>query len=282
MYISIIPTSKSQGKLPYSYFVSPVWDNQIRIGWVVEIPYGKDIILGIISSIEEIPPTNISIQDIRPIHSVVSITPILDADQISVIQKISQRYFLPIHKSLSLFLPTSLIRRIEKRNYVLSRNFKDDLGKLDSITIHHYIKYAFSPKDLKKYLQPQSVIIFPDDMMLFSFLEWQKKEDTILFIPTEATITKRTQAWIDIYEQKYEIIVWTRRLLYYNLSAYKNIIYIEDAFGGEQFQYPTSIRSLDVLCFISNTHSYNITVVSSSPSLELFAKFPKSKIHTIK
>ncbi|GAB0175139.1 MAG: hypothetical protein HHAS10_10180 [Candidatus Altimarinota bacterium] len=282
MYISVIPTSKSQGKSPYIYFVSPTWENQITIGGLVEIPFGKEILFGIVTSFEIAGSLDINTYEIRPIHSVICSSPILDIQQLKVILRLSEKYFLPIHKSLSLFLPIALLRRLEKRNFILSDTPRNKGEVFSSISIHHYIESTFSPKDIKEYLKPESVILFPDDMMLFSFFKGKINDDSISLIPTEATITKRIQAWIDIYEKKYEIIVGTRRLLYYNLKAYKNIIYIEDAFGVEQFQYPTSIRSLDVLSFILESHSHNITIISSSPSLELFAKFPKSKIQTMK
>lgn len=113
-------------------------------------------------------------------------------------------------------------------------------------------------------------------------MEMKKKDKTILFLPTESTSAKRVQAWIDIYEWKYEIIVWTRRLLYYNLTQYKNIIYIEDAFWSQQFQYPITLRSLDVLALQSAKMKQHITLVSSSPTLELFAKFPTAHITPIR
>lgn len=283
MYISVIPTTKSQGRIPYTYFVSKTWEAQIVVWWVVEIPFGKDIIIGVIVSIEGLPPWSIDVEDIRPIHAVLSSTSLLDASLLKIVSFLAERYFLPIHKSLALFLPAPLLHRLEKRNYILITppNHLPE-KKSSSVSIHHFINHIFSPNDLSAYLESGTVIIFPDDIMLFTFLESRKKEKNILIIPTEATSAKRVQAWIDIYEWKYEIIVWTRRLLYYNLTAYKNIIYVEDAFGALNFQYPITIRSLDVLTSLWLSHKHSLTIISSSPTLELFAKFPLAEIISIK
>ncbi len=284
MFITVIPTSKSQGKYPYSYFVSSTWEDQINIGGLVEIPYGKDILVWIIVSKEDIPPQWIEITDIRPIHSVLSTTAILDSALLEVVCGLAERYFLPIHKALALFLPAPLLHRLEKKNYILEISSRDSLPqeKNNPPEIHHYINHTFHPSDCNVYLTPGSVLIFPDDVMLYVFMEMKKKDKTILFLPTESTSAKRVQAWIDIYEWKYEIIVWTRRLLYYNLTQYNNIIYIEDAFWSQQFQYPITLRSLDVLALQSAKMKQHITLVSSSPTLELFAKFPTAHITPIR
>jgi primosomal protein N' len=281
MFITVIPTTKSQGKYPYSYFVSSTWDEQISIGGLVEIPYGKDILVWIVVSKENTPPHWMEISDIRPIHSVLSTTPILDGSTLEVICELAERYFLPIHKALALFLPAPLLSRLEKRNYILEVSREIQSTHIPP-EIHHYINQTFSPEDCNEYLTSGSVLIFPDDIMLYTFMESRKKEKTILVLPTESTSAKRVQAWIDIFEWKYEIIVWTRRLLYYNLSAYKSIVYIEDAFGSQQFQYPITLRSLDVLTLICAKQKQQCILVSSSPTLELFAKFPWAKITSIK
>lgn len=58
------------------------------------------------------------------------------------------------------------------------------------------------------------------------------------------------------------------------------MIYIEDAFGGEQFQYPSKIRSLDIF---SGWIEYmpRTTIVTSSPTLELFHRFRQFSLRNI-
>lgn len=279
MFISVIPLSKTQGRNPYLYIVNALWKNQVVIGWLVEVPFWKDIITALIISVEEALPEDIDTSYIRPIHAVISSTSLIDSEQIVAILAIARRYFLPIHKALALFLPASLLTRLEKRNFILEKaSTEQNRLKDQEMRVEHYIHTTFSPKHLEQYMRENSVILFPDDVMLYTFMKWNNAEAWILILPTEATPTKRVQGWIDISEKKYKIIVWTRRLLYYNLSAYKNIVYIEDAFWWEQFQYPISLRSLDVLAALSQSPKHQITIVSSSPTLELFKKFPQAKI----
>jgi hypothetical protein len=168
--------------------------------------------------------------------------------------------------------------RLAKRHYVLETPHIEARASSSSVAIHHFISRTFSPPDLSEYLTDGSVIVFSSDMLMRVFTHGKVKDSTILLLSASATATKKSQAWMDIYEWKYRIIVWTRRILYYNLSAYKNIVYIEDAFGVEHYQYPISIKSLDILDFIAENTPLDITIVTSSPSLDLFATFPKAKI----
>ena len=122
MLISVIPTTKSHGTRPYPYRVHTPWIEQIKIGNLIEIPYGKDVLLAIVSEIipEERYAEYEGISDqIRPILSVVSSNPLVTNGTLATVASLAERYFLPIHKALSLFLPQALMNRLEKRNYLL-------------------------------------------------------------------------------------------------------------------------------------------------------------------
>jgi len=62
-----------------------------------------------------------------------------------------------------------------------------------SVTVKHAIHHIFTPKDLDEYLKPDTVIIFPDDVMLYTFMDKKKVEKNTLLLPTESTNTKRVQ-----------------------------------------------------------------------------------------
>jgi hypothetical protein len=126
---------------------------------------------------------------------------------IDAIIMLADRYFLLIHKAISLFLPSPLLARLEKRNYVLETPHIEARAPSSSVAIHHFISHTFSPLDLSEHLTDGSVIIFASDMMLRVFMHSVETDSTILILPSYATTTKKSQAWIDIYERKYRIIV---------------------------------------------------------------------------
>ncbi len=288
MYISVIPLRHSLSKHPYIYFVPEIWYDAISIGYLVEIPIGKHIVEWIVAKVDIHPPEDIDPISIKSIIRVIASIEIIAPYMIGMIEGIADRYFLLIHKVASMFLPAPLLTRLDKKNYILGDiSWKDLQPKKiqeKSTEIHHYIDSIFSAKDIAVYLKPKTVFIFPDDIFL-SLFRADMPENTleeIGFIPTDLTPSRRVSAWIDSYNEKYSIIFWTRRILYYNLSQYENIIYIEDSFGMEQYTYPIKIQNIDILKALKHSESHAITIISSTPSLTTLSHFQKAKFITIR
>ncbi len=294
MYIAVIPLSRSLHPRPYTYFVTSTWSEQIVMGGMVEVSIWHYIERWIVASIGFAPPNDIPLESIKPILSVISSIPLLPPYILTAILSIAGRYSLPIHKALALFFPVPLQSRLDKKNYLLKNHSSNEENTNNpQLRILNFVDTIFNPStNIENFLEEGAVFIFPDDMFLSSFedaidtnLEKLGQENTTLTYSkfyAESTPTRRSQGWIDIYEKKYKIIVWTRRLLYYNLEKYKHIIYIEDAFGMEYYQYPTRIKNLDILRYIALSQKFDITIISSSPTLSLFANFRDFQIIPIR
>lgn len=283
MYISVIPLRHSLSRYPYTYFVGEDWREDISPGYLVEIPLGKNMIEGIVAAIDIPIPETLESSDIRAIIRVIAGVEIIAQYTIEMILWIAEKYFLPIHKVASMFLPAPLLTKLDKKNYILEKNLEENPPPWIS-RIHHYIDSIFCPEDISRYLIPGSVLIFPDDILLSLFAKSIPESimPHVAHVPTDLTSTKRVSAWIDAYMKKYSIIFWTRRILYYNLSAYSHIVYIEDTFGTEQYQYPIKIQNLDILKALENTNKHSITIVSSSPGLMTLAYFRHFGIEPIR
>ena len=174
---------------------------------------------------------------------------------------------IPIHRVLGFFLPQNTLRRVLKYNIHSLKTGKKEKETTQERIFHIPLTHGVDTAIIESYLEDGTVCICPDDFTL-SRLEtvFQKKED-ILFLYKESTEVRKAQAWKDIYEGKYRIIFWNRKLLYYNLEAYKKIIYLEDAFGTEYFHYPSKIQYIDVLRQIADTSSLDIVVLSTVSKL---------------
>lgn len=283
MFISVIPLRHSLSTEPYTYFVWEDWRMEIHIWGLVEIPLGKNITTGIISGIlPEWYKAGEGIE-IRPIISILSSIQLLPEYILKVILLLSERYYIPIHKIAAFFLPSPLLSRLDKKNYILSIE-PPDTSRKPKHEIHNYIDHIFSQKDMSHYIEEWTVFAFPDDIFVTLF-EPHENEDSpyhTITLLNESTPTRKSQTWIDIAEKKGDIIVWTRRILYYNLSCYKRLIYVEDAFMSETFQYPSRIRNLDILKAVSDSSHLDIIIISSSPTLSLLADFRDFEMKTIK
>ncbi len=275
MYIHVIPFSHSLSITPFTYSVPPIWETSIVLWWLVEIPFWKTMDQGIIVNIFWEDVGKGDTDTIKPIERVIASISLLAPYQIQCIFLISQRYLIPIHRVLKMFLPTPLMKRLEKKNYIL-KSSEDSIVRDRQYSIIHAKNHVFSEKSLLPYCIPGNVLIFPDDYFLYTFLDTMP--EGMRYSASESSPVQKSKFWIDTYEGNIPILVWTRRLLYYNLSYYTHIYYVEDAFWDEEYQYPSRIRNLDTLRCIANQQQIDITIVTSTPTLELFAKFRDFRI----
>lgn len=230
MYAEIIPYGASFHTEALTYAVGDSFRFEIQIGQLVKIPYGKKIISGVIADIFY--QKNTEIEEIKFLESIVYPKPILCPYQIACIKKISRKYLLPIHRVLSIFLSTPLLRRMEKyqflgENYEKKRqeihkfhekNSWHDFEKTLPKDPHHFKKNftknaIFFAKNscidftsLAPFLQEKTAIIVPDDIFLEQIRPFFPKNLT-LFLSHEMTDAQRSASWIDLYFGKYPLAV---------------------------------------------------------------------------
>lgn len=273
MYIAVIPFAHSYSTEPYTYSVPELWCESIILGCLVEIPFGKKEDFGIVVDCTDSDVNVWDIRTIRPIIRVVASVELLSHEQRMMILHLAGRFFLSLDRVLNLFLPTPLMNRLDRKNYILYReNLSERNVSLQPIrSIHYFRDHAFGLSDFEKLLLPWTVMVVPDDFFLYTFTE--KLSINTGTLPAEATPVRKAWFWMNTYEGKEKIIVWTRRLLYYNLASYERVYFIEDAFGDEDYQYPIRIRNRDVLRIFADTTSLDVTIITSSPTLDTFAYF---------
>lgn len=196
VFIQVLPFSYSLSLEPFTYSVPDMWCGEIVLGGVVHIPYGKNeddgIIVGFISP-DMLPST----VEIREILTVISSTPLIAPYQIDMIFRLAQRYFIPLHKVLRMFLPSPLMSRLDKKNYILtsSEPREKNEGKHEII---HYNTVALTPAHFREYEKDGALFLFPDDFFLLTGAT--SLSDTLTVLLSESTATRKSRLWIDMYE----------------------------------------------------------------------------------
>lgn len=120
MFFSIIPFSHSIGVQPLIYSGIDVTMDDLQIGQIVEIPYGKSTEDGIVAAIHIDSPIDTNSESyarIKPIHHIVTDSVLLAQYQITMIIEIAKRYMIPIHRVLAIFLTRPILARLERKNY---------------------------------------------------------------------------------------------------------------------------------------------------------------------
>lgn len=274
MYADIIPLGNSFDTKALTYFVGAIFREEIKPWCLVQIPIGKKEDFGIVVALTDDLPEIKKDTEIKEIISLENATPLLCEYQIELIRMISGKYLLPIHKVAGIFLSRMLLRRLEKYNFPLENTNKTTEKKKNTYEWNILKNDIVDSSHILPYLQDGTVIIVPDDIFLFQMQKsLENFSDQIAYFFDDMTDTKKAQFWIDTYNKKSQIIIWTRRILYYNLWQYKHIVYLEDAFVNKYFHYPIHIQYLDILAYISSYGHFDISILTSIPKLTTLANF---------
>lgn len=277
MFIKVLPLDISFSDEALTYYIKEDQKKYINIWSIVSIPIKNRISSGVVSEIMKI--QDIESWEIKSIIEILCSFSIIDKYQIDLIFSLSSKYFLPIHKVLNLFLPKFILNRLEKNAFqdileipeIQVRN-KNENCRNNPIFLHNInsisLDLIFNENiwDLE-----DCVIIFWDDFWIGSFIENNKKyQSEWIIYKNSDSYSKKYRNFLDILSKKKNIIFWTRKLLQYNLSAYKKIIYLEDSMVKYNYNQFEKYKNLDILNYINLSKKFEIYFISTIPSIELF------------
>ncbi|MDD2566173.1 MAG: hypothetical protein PHZ26_02605 [Candidatus Gracilibacteria bacterium] len=274
MFIKAIPLDISFSEEALTYYIKEDQKKYINIGSVVSIPIKNKISHGIVSGIFK--TSDIGTQEIKSIVEVLCSFSLLNKYQIEIIFDLSAKYFLPIHKVLNLFLPKFILNRLEKNSFqdILNINNETYLQKTKNKPVFlHNISIKSIEEVLKENIGnlEDTVIIFPDDFSIDSFLAKNKDfEQGATIYKNSYTYSKKYKTFLDILSKKNNILFGTRKVLQYNLGAYKKLVYIEDSMVKYNYNQFEKYSNLDVLKSMINQNFFEVYFISSVPSIEFF------------
>lgn len=272
MFIEIIPLDVSIDNMWLTYFIQDKLKNNINIWSIVSIPIKNNIKYWIVSKILDL---NIDENEnnIKSIIDVVCYNPVLDEYQIKLIYYLSSKYFVQIHKILNIFLPKFIF------NFLLKKSFKninnqDDFIKINKNNNIISLIYNIKNKNIIEIIEnilkkiDDCVLVFPDDYSVFYFLENNKDftKNAIIY-KNSFTYNAKAKIFLEIFNKTKNIIIWTRKILQYNLKKYNNIIYIEDIFIKYNFSYIHKYKNIDIFDNLIKYWNFNWFIISTIPDI---------------
>lgn len=275
MIIEVIPFDVSIDDSSLSYFVKDELKSEVNIWSIVEIPFKSGIILWIISKLD----SEILEWDVKSIVSIVYNKSVLSQYQIDLIYRLSEKYFINIHMVLALFMPKYIYNFLEKKS------FKDLSKPLinEKLSKDKKLFYCNKTDVFEKIIELieeniWTVIVFPDDFMLEDFLKKHKEfEEKSIVYKNKLTYTKKYKSFIEAYNRSKNIIIWTRKILAYNLEAYEKILYVEDIFLKYLHSYNHKYKNLEILENLEKYGKFEINIIWKIPSLDLLFKASKGE-----
>lgn len=300
MYLIVIPFDNS---LDDVWFYYKKWDFEVKIGNIVNIPFGKKNIFWLV--VWESIQANIDDVKIKNIIWVLyNYSIFLDENHIKIMNYISSHYYNLSHNSLSLFISTHLKNKFLKNKFdfypkelnykfdnkkTLRDNQKEVFQKIISSDKNKFLLYwetgtwktEIYINLIKYYLDKwlTSLLLVPEIILTNQIYERITKVfwNDVLVINSSISAAKKTSYWESIYSEKSKIIVWTRSSIFY---PYKNLwIIIVDEEHDNSYISDTNIRydSVDVLNYYSDISWSKLLLWSWTPKINHMYEWLKWK-----
>ena len=179
----------------------------IKIGCLVEVPFRNSIDYAVVTNMD----TSLEIsENIRSIVRIVTRTPLLSRYQIQSIFDSSSYYFVHAHHILSLFLSKTLVRYLEKKDFVglLPKIDDEEKGTPGAIRFYHHATGISFFSAVQEHVMENTILIFPDDFSIEAYLRFHPLDpDTTLVIPDKLTETKKYKAFCSVYNGEKKLII---------------------------------------------------------------------------
>ncbi|TSC92686.1 MAG: Uncharacterized protein CEN91_385 [Candidatus Berkelbacteria bacterium Licking1014_85] len=252
MYAEIFPNHKLNSDEPLIYSIPAELIAQIKIGQLVEIPFRKNLIAGVISNFQK----SANGVKTKPIARILS-GKYFSKNNLAIAKYISQKYYTPLSKTIFSMLPD-----IPKNNIAF-------FDKIDKQLLPPKIKYYISD-DLSRlnyynkfYLDSTpTLFLFPTIDRAHYFKKYVNLNGEI--ISSKTKIQALYSAQKDFYENLNSKLIGTKNLLFFESHRkYRIIIDSYDHFSFESDQQP-NIDIEDIASVISAQNNCEIILFSSA------------------
>ena len=284
--ISKIPRSSRQ---IFSYFTS----QKLKEGSLVLVPFGKKEIPAIVFSQKKAYELKQEIKNadfqLRPISKIIEKNPVLCKNQLSLAKWISYYYISSIGKTLSLFLPKHLLKKIEnkkiKNYFIKTEKFpkkKSNKNKKPKLIISS--SGELPQKDIKNALSKKSQILFliPEK----SKKNWEKKlkkfSSKISFVSGGLPSKKSLEVFEKIKNKDAEIIIGTRSSIFSPFSNLGLIIISEEENKNYKSEKEPRYDARKSASILAKLWKADLIFLSSFPSSELYFETEKGFVQKIK
>ena len=271
----VAPLTKIYFPLPQilSYFTSQKLDS----GSLVCVPFGKKEITGIVLSQKEAKFQKMEIKKsefkLKPISKVAHLKPILSPCQIELAKWISDYYLASLGKTLSLFYPSSFLKKIHQKR-LNEISFKDSPQKSPKqLPIEVILSNPkFLPEnEIKNAIKnkKQVLILIPEKSKSnFWTKKLKKTSDKISFFSNNSSSKKYWEDFHKIKKGKIEIIIGTRSALFAPFFNLGIIIITEEDNQNYKSEMEPRYDAREAAKKLAYLHEAKLILLSPSPSAE--------------
>ncbi|MCK5084369.1 MAG: primosomal protein N' [Candidatus Pacebacteria bacterium] len=289
----IVPVAKLPRDVAqvFSYAVPDKFEKKIKTRMIVEIPFRKKNILGVVLSVKKERPENIQFR-LKEISGLPEKDLGLSNQQIQLAEFVSAYYYIPLSLVIKTIVPhiaknkprkeielrafssqssEERLRRSEK-NTEANKLLKEIEKKNKILFIHnlqserHNLYYKIIKKEIKK--NEQALILFPESFDIYNFAKFYLDKfgkDKIAILTSELTKNQYFEQWGKIEDSSARIIIGTRQAVF---APFKNLklIITDDEHNSSYKQWDMNPRYNGITVAEKLAEIWNAKIILSSPA----------------
>lgn len=240
----------------FTYKIPDNLKNEIKIGQIVEVPFGKRNPLGVIvrtrsDLARESAKSDLKPESIKPINQVVTESPILLPYQLKLLNWMSNYYLAPTVNCLEAIFPLNETQ-LRKQLSVLGSQFTVSKPSID-----------------------QTLVVVPSINMIPETLAKFKNKNYLIF-HNQLKPQEKFDIWTKLLSENVEIVFGSRSAIFLPfLNLKKIIIYDEhaNAYKDDRSPYYDSLTILDKICGYTGS---KLEIIDSSPKVTTYNIFSNS------
>ncbi|NOQ68026.1 primosomal protein N' [Patescibacteria group bacterium] len=293
----------------FSYAVPEKMEKKIKAGMIVEIPFRRKNILGVVLSVKKEMPENIKFK-LKEISGLPEKDLILSRQQIQLAEFVSNYYYTPLNLVVKTIIPPITKNKARKEieynrvavsfsNRKILRQAQDDIlkeiKKKNKILLIHNLqaeRHCLYCEVIKEMVRPfdklrinsaqddtkktQTLILFPESFDVYNFTKFYLDrfgKDKIAILTSELTKNQYFDEWKKIKDGSARIIIGTRQAVFAPFQNLKLII-ADDEHNSSYKQWDMNPRyhGIKVAEKLAEIWKAKIILSSPAPSIESYYK----------
>lgn len=275
MFAAVIPARRTPPRVAvFDYAVPPEYEDVLRPGQLVRIPFRGGDILGVIRNLSDqstVPP-----EKLRPLKEIISPAPLLNKAQLKFLTAISNLTRTSLGWLLTFSLPS-----LRPRQLPLLKTLPPPLSPAAPRPVSEIIKLYRHNEEraalLTAALPPspgQTLIIVPeitDADYLCRLLPASIKNLTLVYTG-ELTENERSAHWLAVYRGEKQIVIGTRAAFWLPFSQLTAIIIDDEGNPSHKnFDMAPRLHNRDAARLLARCQGSVLYLISPTPSLETYA-----------
>ncbi len=263
MYADVVVLTYQSPDINYfTYLVPKNLEKEIKVGQLVQVPFGSRNPVGIVLSIVNRPST--IVKKVKPITSILIGNPILLAFQIELLKWMSTYYIAPMANCLEAILPELPKRVARLEGFLTARSQTNEQNS----TIEFRKRALAGGKDVTG--PAQTLVLVPTINRIPQTLAQFPKAKNYAIYHNELKLSEKFSTWLKILKGNVDYIFGSRSAIFAPCPALSQITIFDEHDSAYKDNRSPYFDTLTVAQKISALTGAQIKIIDSAPKIQTY------------